>query len=139
MAAVRSSPTNGDDPQKRRKPRPIKKRGPSLENVEMIAHANGNALAEMLAAIQRNDLRGWTMTPCRTRGKEPYRPNWQKELLNLEEITDIFADNPSLNLGTLTGKVSDNKFCIDLDNPIAIDIAHCDANAARKILIISKE
>ena len=89
----------------------------------MIAHANGNALAEKLAAIQRYDLCGWMMTPCRTRGKEPYRPNWQKERLNLEEITDLIADNPFQNLGVLTGEISGGLVCIDLDNPIAVELA----------------
>lgn len=77
-----------------------------------------------LIAIQQCDSRGWTMTPCNARSKEPFRPNWQNERLNLEEITNIIADDPSLNIGVVLGRVSEGLVCVDLGNPIAIELAH---------------
>lgn len=90
----------------------------------MIAmHTNGNGLAAKLAVIQAYDLRGWCMTPCRVKGKEPYRGGWQNERLDLEQITDIIADNPAQNIGMVLGKASDNLVCVDLDNRIAAELA----------------
>lgn len=87
----------------------------------MIAPAiNGHA---KLAAIQAYDKRGWCLTPCRVKGKEPYRVGWQNERLDLEQITDIIADNPAQNIGMLLGRASDNLVCIDLDNPVAVELA----------------
>ncbi len=80
-------------------------------------------LKSKLFAIQQCDLRGWSMTPCRAQGKEPFRPNWSNERLNLDEITDIIADDPWLNIGVVLGKVSEWLICIELNNPIAIELA----------------
>lgn len=84
---------------------------------------NGDSLAAKLAAVQAYDLRGWCMTPCRARGKEPYRTGWQNERLDLEQFTDIIADNPAQNIGMVLGKSSENLVCIDLDNPVAVELA----------------
>ena len=83
---------------------------------------NGNALAAKLAACQALDARGCKMTLCHPRGKEPYMVGWTSGLA-LEEMADRLSRCPNDNIGVVTGKVSDDQFCIDLDNPIAVELA----------------
>ena len=38
-------------------------------------------------------------------------------------MTEILTERPSENIGLLTGAASDNLVCIDLDNPVAMELA----------------
>ena len=91
--------------------------------IATASRSNGEALAAKLAAVQAYDLRGWRMTPCRAKGKEPYRDQWQAERLGAEEMTEVLSNRHNENIGVLTGKASEGLVCIDLDNPIAVELA----------------
>ncbi len=73
------------------------------------------------AAIQKYDRCGWTMTP--TRGKKAYRPGWQTERLGCEEMAEMLCDRLTENIGVLLGSPSGWLIDVDLDHPLAVEIA----------------
>lgn len=78
-------------------------------------------LTRKLAAIREYDQRGFRMTP--TRGKRPFRTGWQTERLNLEQLAEIYSDDPGQNIGVLNGEPSGGIVDIDLDHHRAIELA----------------
>ncbi len=76
----------------------------------------------ILLATRMYDNEGFTMTP--TRGKAAYRPGWQTERLTLDELAQIITDSRQpLNLGVLLGEPSRWLIDIDLDHPVALELA----------------
>ena len=85
-------------------------------------NGNGKTLAEMFSAFRACDAAGFRMAACGRGSKEPYMVGWTAGL-GVEDMTEIQSKRPSNNFGVLTGKVSDDQFCIDLDNSIAVELA----------------
>ena len=80
-----------------------------------------NALASKLAFCETYDRCGWSMTP--THGKAAYRPDWPCERLGCESMAEILAASPRDNIGVLLGEPSGWLIDIDLDHPLAVEMA----------------
>ncbi len=61
------------------------------------------------------------MTPCHS--KEPYRTGWESERLGCEKMAEILANDATINIGVLLGEPSRWLVDVDLDHPLAVEMA----------------
>lgn len=69
----------------------------------------------------RYRMRGWAPIPIPPRAKRPVLDAWQDLRLTLEELPERFGGRA--NIGILTGEPSANMVDVDLDHPIAVELA----------------
>jgi Bifunctional DNA primase/polymerase, N-terminal len=65
--------------------------------------------------------RGWAVIPIPAGTKKPIEPGWQKLRLTTDQVDQYFAaDN---NIGVLLGEPSGWLIDVDLDHPLAVELA----------------
>ncbi|CAA9454935.1 MAG: hypothetical protein AVDCRST_MAG58-1200 [uncultured Rubrobacteraceae bacterium] len=87
---------------------------PSFSNLDEI-----NTMSVPEAAIDYQG-RGLTVTPLH--GKRPVLRRWQERYLSESELPDYFVDGRNLGI-VLGGAAAAGLVDVDLDNPVAVDVA----------------
>lgn len=74
-----------------------------------------------LQAAQRLNALGYRVTPVEQRGKKAVLTSWSNTLLPISEFADHFGSDQ--NIGILLGPMAGGIVDIDLDHPIAVELA----------------
>jgi hypothetical protein len=76
----------------------------------------------VLLAAKRYRDRGWAVIPVPYRTKKPVITGWERLRLSDHQLGHYFGGRPQ-NIGVLLGKPSGGLIDIDLDHPLAVEIA----------------
>src|SRR6185437_9990804 len=66
--------------------------------------------------------RGWAVTPVKHQTKRPLLKNWERGGVEEEAFAQLFCSGP-VNLGIVLGEASSGLVDLDLDDPIALQLA----------------
>lgn len=80
------------------------------------------AVPDLRAIVQSYHRKGWAPIPIPLRSKNPGRNGWQNERLTETDIDAKFSGHPQ-NIGVLLGEPSGWLIDIDLDHPLAVELA----------------
>lgn len=71
-------------------------------------------------ALHYKEVRGWAVVPIKRGSKNPGRDGWQNERWTAEQIAKF---HPQANIGVLLGEPSNWLVDVDLDHPLAVELA----------------